>query len=383
MGKITTGLDKLLRLLEEKGKQSVAEASARLGIDPEVVGEWVELLEHEQLVTVTYRFSKQFVEIKAQDATKKVVVNAKKVASERDAFHRKIDSAIHDLKHDTASFETLKSQYEKIQRSVKDELESVRVQMKELDRFEQLRTGINNKIEEQQKDFKKFTKEYDELVGSYDAEYKEFIAKIAAQQKIVQEIKKSISGLKDQKEEAEKSVMEGIEQLRAVSSELNEKLHELSSAEKKVEAIDKKLDSLESGAQKSKEQFIVALSKKIGQRKEALEVEQEELLRSTKDRVKHIEEYTSSGKIAYERFSSLFMDKIKTLDFFDDITKEKKELLKDMEELKKKVDTLLVTSQYAKVKGQIGDIESVMEKYLKRKESLKEKISQLLTFINK
>ena len=383
MGKITTGLDKLLRLLEEKGKLSIAEAAARLGIEEEVITEWVELLEHEKLVATSYRFSKQFVEIKEQDATKKVEVNAKKVSTEKEAFHRKIESAIHDLKKDTAGFDTLKKQYERIQHSVKDELESVRTQMKELDRFEKMRGSINDKIKQQKDEYKKFTKAYEEVVSKYDVEYNAFTAKLTQEEKRIKKIKDSIKGLRDEKEATEKSVLEGIEKLKKVSHDLNEKLHDLSAAEKRVSTIDQEIQKLEKGAEKSKEQFIVNLSKKIGQRKEALDLEQEELLRSTKDRVKHIKEYADSGRAAYDRFSSLFMDKIKTLNFFEDISKEKEKLLKELQDLSKKVDALSVTSAYAKNRKQIGDIETVIQKYMDRKSVITKKINDLIKFIQK
>ena len=70
MSKIQTGIDRLVDLLNERKKLSTQQASDILNVEKEVVEEWAELLEQENLATLTFKFSKTFIELKSIDSKK-------------------------------------------------------------------------------------------------------------------------------------------------------------------------------------------------------------------------------------------------------------------------------------------------------------------------
>ena len=385
MGNITTGIDRLLSILKENKKLSVSDLSKKLNVEKDVVEEWIELLVEEKMVVSSYKLSQQYVELSSSgvSSVKKIgESSAKKISSERDAFKRKIDATIHELESETAGFEELRHHYTAIQSSIKDELRTVRMQMLELEHFDALKKNVAKDIEKQQKDYQKFVSHYHEQVKKYEDSFKIFVSDLAREQKRITDLHKRISLLRKNKEDAEKVLDEAMTQLRDVSKELNSHITEIKAAEKRTGKIQHGIESLEKGAENKKEEFLAKLAKRIGSRKDDIDSRQRELLRSAKDRIDLIRSYAMTGRKAYERFDVLFKKKIKTLDMFDDIDKEKVELIRELHELKKKVEAFTVLRKYSSVKKQIGDIEKVMIAYEKKKNSLVKKIHSLVSFIN-
>ncbi len=62
MKNITTGIDRLVQLIHDNEKITSEKAAKELGIAKDVVEDWIELLEQEKVVSVTYKFNKMTVE---------------------------------------------------------------------------------------------------------------------------------------------------------------------------------------------------------------------------------------------------------------------------------------------------------------------------------
>ncbi|MFC1649044.1 hypothetical protein ACFL1B_06355, partial [Nanoarchaeota archaeon] len=58
---ITTNVDQLLELLKQYDKLALQDASAKLGVDQDVVQSWVDFLVEEQIVGIEYKFTKPFI----------------------------------------------------------------------------------------------------------------------------------------------------------------------------------------------------------------------------------------------------------------------------------------------------------------------------------
>ena len=148
MKNIKTGVDRLVEIISDAKKISLDEAASKLKVSPEVVQEWADFLEKEKLVTIEYSFSK--VWLLERKLSKKEIKNvAKEISSEKDAFSRKIDSALKSLETETVGFEELKKQFVKIQGNVKQEIDEVERQLAELERYDRLKKNIDKNIEQQ------------------------------------------------------------------------------------------------------------------------------------------------------------------------------------------------------------------------------------------
>lgn len=377
MEKITTGIDRLERLLEKRGKISLHEAAEELGIALDVIEDWAELLEKEQVVTLTYKLSNKYIELKDQ-SEKDVFVSAKRVSEEKDAFTRKIESAISNLHHDTVGFKRLKKEYDNIQKTIKTEVTEIKSQLKDLQHFEKLKGKLAKDIEKQKKDYSNFAKKYEKEIVDFENKYTKMLNKLKAEHKIILEARKHVDGLKLEKVKIEKIITEATDRLKLVSKDIDKRLNTVSLAEKKIDKLKSEIESLENGISERKEKSLVKLAKKMGATREEIDEAHNALLISTKEKVKAIQSYTLMGDNVYEAFSSKFLKKIKTLDLFDEIESERSTLFRDLELLKRKVVAFKIVANHSSLKKDFGDIEKIISDYEKRKKTLVGKINFLL-----
>lgn len=377
MEKITTGIDRLERLLEKRGKISLHEAAEELGIALDVIEDWAELLEKENIVTLNYKLSNKFIELKDQ-SEKDVVLSAKRVGAEKDAFTRKIESAISDLHHDTVGFKRLKKEYEDIQKTIKTEVTEIKSQLMDLQHFEKLKGKLAKDIEKQKKDYSTFTKKYEREINDFDNKYKKIIDKLKVEHKTIFEAKKHVDSLKLEKTKIEGIITSATDRLTTVSKIIDKRLKMVNLAEKKVDKLKSEIESLEQGISERKEKALVNLAKKMGSTREEISDAHSALLISTKEKIKAIQSYTLMGHNVYEAFSGKFLKKIKTLDLFDEIESERSTLFRDLELLKRKVVAFKIIGNHSSLKKDFGDIEKIVRDYEKRKNTLVGKIKFLL-----
>lgn len=381
MSNIKTGIDRLVDLLNERKKLSTQQASNLLNIEKDVVEEWAELLEQEGIAKITFKFSKTYIELKSIDS-KKVKSSVKQVYSERDAFQRRIESTIRELNKDTSGFEKLKTEYNKIQKSIKGELDTIREQTKELEKFDNLKNNVEADIKAQKKDYEKFVDSYKKYFSDFENNYKNYIKKIIDEENKIEKFQKKIESIRKEKEEIKEIISASVDKMNGLSKEIDKQLRNVRDSERLIEHIKKDISKLSDNLSSEKEEVLVNLVKKMGTRSDDILARQDSMISDAREKVKIIQSYATAGKKTYEDFSSLFNKKLKTVKLIDDIDKEKEELLEELESLKRKVGTFSILSNYAKVKKEIGDIEKVIKKYEDRKNSILGKIKNLVTMLS-
>jgi chromosome segregation ATPase len=380
MKNITTGIDKLVQLIHDKTKISSEQAAKTLGISKDVIEEWIELLEQEKVVSVSYKFSKMYVEERKIDEDT-VEISVKQAHSERDAFKRKIEATIKAIDNETSGFEEIRSEFAKVQGRIKDELETVRKEMKELERYDALKKNIDKEIEEQQKTYKQFIQEYDNQLEDFDKAYEQSVEDLKKEEKQLTVFEEKVAELREQKNDVEKTIATSIAQLKEISSALTSQIKNISGTEENIKKIKKDILSITGNIEKNREENIKRLSKLVGSKREQIEEQQDTLLKSAKLKVKEVQNYAEMGKKIYDGFENLFAKKIKTGDLIAEIETEKDNLKKELELLQQKVEVFNVISKHASVVDKLGDIEKTLAAYEKRKETLSGKINNLIGFI--
>lgn len=377
MEKITTGIDKLENLLEKRGRISLNEASEELAIPLAVVEEWAELLEKENVVTLTYKLSHKFIELK-NITEAEVEVSAKKALAEKDAYTRKIEAAIHNLHHDTVGFKRLKQEYENIQKTIRDEVREIKSQLGDLEHFEKLKDKLSKQIEDQKKSYDTFAKNYEKNIQDFEDKYNRLLDRLKSEHKIIEDAKKHVDSLKHERDKIEGIIGKATKRLEDVSQTINKRLEAVGVAEKKIDKLKSELDDLEKGVSEKKEVALVNLAKKMGATREEISDAHNVLLVSTKEKVKAIQSYTLMGHNVYEAFSGKFLNKVKTLDLFDEIEAERSKLFRDLELLKRKVEAFQISANHSSLKKDFGAIEKIISDYEKRKNTLVGKIHFLI-----
>ena len=61
IGDITTAVDSLVKLVKQKGKISLEDASKELGIPQNIINEWASFLDQEKIIYIEYKFTTPFL----------------------------------------------------------------------------------------------------------------------------------------------------------------------------------------------------------------------------------------------------------------------------------------------------------------------------------
>ncbi|MCF7799118.1 hypothetical protein K9M74_04395 [Candidatus Woesearchaeota archaeon] len=380
MKNITTGIDKFVQLIHDHKKLTSERAAKLLGVSKDVVEDWIELLEQEKVVSVSYKFSKMYVEERKIDE-ETVKVSAKQALSEKDAFERKIDATIKAIDNETSGFETVRREFATVQGRIKDELETVRKEMKELEHYDELKKNISKDIAEQQEVYKKFIQEYNNQLDSFDKAYQQSVEDLKKEETKLEVFETKVGELRYSKDEIEKTIQHSLKELKAVSDNLTSEMKNIQGTEERITKIKKDLLSITNNIEENKQQNIKKLGKLVGSKREEIERQQDTLLKSAKIKVEEVKNYADMGKKIYDSFENLFSKKIKTGDLISDLEHEKDSLKKELEVLKKKVEAFNAIDKELAVQKKLGDIEETLESYEKRKQALSQKISSLINFI--
>src|SRR3989338_3828677 len=168
---IETGVDKLVKLINEKGRISSFDAARELGVSNTVVMEWADFLEEE---------GKE---------------KAKEFSGKKDVFVRKAEVSLSFLDKEAAKLNSIKEEFDKIKKELGFDLGNVKNELEELEKYEHLKIDLNEQIENQKKE--SMTKQVLREKRRYDG--------------ILLEIKKEEEGIEREKVEAKS--LEEIEKL--------------------------------------------------------------------------------------------------------------------------------------------------------------------------
>lgn len=380
MGDITTGIDKLVQLINRRNEISLEEAAKELNVDKAVLEDWVEVLEAEKLVKVNYKFSNMFI-TGSKTTSKDTLKTAAHVVSQKEAFNRKIDATLHALDKETEDFERVRTEFISIQKHIKGELNTVRKELDELKKFEHLKNNIDGDIKNTQKDFQKFVSLYNSQLDTFDKKYVSLVHDLKTEEVRLEKYAKKVDELKKAKVDIEKTVHDSIAELREVTKAFENESKNITISEKKIAELHKSIEHLSSNIQDKKTDAIKTLNKKIGTSLPAIKARQDELLEQAKLKKEEIQNYAHTGNMIYKSFSKLFADKIQTAEMIEDIEKERQELINELNTLKEKVAIFSIKRKDPEIKAKLKEMEKVITDYEKRKHTLATKIDKLMNFI--
>jgi hypothetical protein len=70
-GTIQTGVDKLINLLNQEDKISIADAAKKIGILPKILQTWVDFLVEEKVINIEYKFTQPYIYLNRSEEDQK------------------------------------------------------------------------------------------------------------------------------------------------------------------------------------------------------------------------------------------------------------------------------------------------------------------------
>jgi len=113
IGDITTAVDSLVKLVKQKGKISLEDASKELGIPQNIINEWASFLDQEKIIYIEYKFTTPFLISRKKES-------GEDIATDYEMIQRKL--------------EVMKAYLEKIQPKEDKKIKQKEYLLKEIDK---------------------------------------------------------------------------------------------------------------------------------------------------------------------------------------------------------------------------------------------------------
>ena len=372
---IETGVDRLIKLIDKEEKISISHAAKSLGVSKLVVTEWAEFLEKEQLITIEYSLSKTYLkprEISDKDLAK----HAKDFGNKKDMFVRKVDSALMQLEQHHDNAEQVKKQFVALKKDLGGEVDAVRKQLKELEKYEKAKQDIDEDIEKEfDKYEQKITKAHD-LLEQERKRFSSLLGELTEQEEELKEQEKGLKSLESLKESLSEKADEIDELLTKARKELKEQSHGIDDTHKHIDSLKDKIAKERSHVDKIETKNLDSLEKQREEHEKEIKQMHAEIVSQAQQAKQRINADVKESKKVAKEFEKFFENRLDGDKQLQELEKQQKKLQEEYERLKKSAVSFKVAGK-AKTHKQLSELQKQYEKLEKQHSSYKKKLKEI------
>src|SRR3989338_7309595 len=272
---IETGVDKLVKIINSRGSISSVDAAKELGVSPAVVMEWADFLEEEGIISIEYKFTKPFL-VARKLAKKEIQEKAKEFEGKRDVFVRKAEVSLSFLEKESGKLKTLKDEFEKIKKGLGFDIDKIKDDLLELQKYEQLKIELDKKVGEQKNASISKLQDITNQISMEKKKYDDILKEIKKEEDILEKDRLEATSIED----AEKLIKKKIDGLRQLIKRVEGKALE---EEESIRNSGQRIQNLEIMANKTHE--TVEKEKTLIEPLIKESVEQTEKIKSIQDNI--------------------------------------------------------------------------------------------------
>jgi len=379
---ITTGVDKLVKLVMQHKRISVDDASKTLSMPKALVEEWADFLEEKEVIGIEYKFAKPYLVYK-EVTLKDTQGRAKSFADRKEGFVRKIDSVVQYLEQESQGLPKLKEEFERLTKDVESKFSHAKKELSLLGRYDEMKRTVDAQIMEQGKKLQERRDYIEEQIARNKRAANRYL-------KLIDENRMELNREEVVTQLFKKNEAELEKKLRAIISEASiyeEKIeHDRGIIDETINRIIK-LKGLSNKAKENIGEQEKDLSQLIEESKKH-EQKIEELERGFLDKfssVKTKKTELSSGELKKIRleFHKIFSKKFAAEKFINKLEIDVIALKKELKELANDAMLLQLGSKTKNIENYGKEFEEKFEKLKASKENFRKQVNQLLNIIKK
>ena len=340
---IVTGIDKLASLIDTVKRISISKAATQLNASAALVEEWAKMLEKEGLVSIEYTLTVPYI-VKRELSPNEVKQKVSEFKIKRDVFVRKGEFLLNFINKESEKIESLKAQYEKLQRKFGKELVKMRSQIDALEKAKQQGIGLKKELLEQKDSFfneaetirKRITedeKEYRKISKRFQKEHDTLLKKKA-------DLKKMEKWGQDIVNNISQQIAKFNKRLTKEQNSIKGKAYSLRDLEKLSEKLRKKVTS-----EHDQLQNMIELA--VDKERKIVELENE-LIRIVKAKGKTVKDEELNAEAMYEHFMKFLKKRTQIDEALERLVVERGELQKSLQSLILKSKTLGIVAAGSK-----------------------------------
>ncbi|NOZ80702.1 MAG: hypothetical protein GXP63_03430 [DPANN group archaeon] len=378
-GIITTGVDKLLELIESKNRVSLGEAAKTLSVPKTVVEEWVNFLEEKELIQVQYKFTTPYL-VRKQMTEKEILERANEFKGHREGFVRKVESALALLETETLSLRNAQNNFKKFSEGIEQELGKVKKELDTLDKYDHLKKDMDDEILRQQTVFEQKILDLKKQVKLKQDRYNLIEKKVKAEEDTLQDEKsraeslmKKENGLAKKLDHLKQAIIELGGALSGENKVIKLEETHIDLLRTQAEALNQEMEERKSGIQR-----IIDESKR--KETEILRM-QKEIIDKIASETKKIHGKVSVSKEAKEHFRSFFDKKVRMDIMMDKVTGDLSRLEQELRELIVEAQAVDFTRKKTNAKEHAAKLEKKFKDIRKKKELFMHEAKKLNTLM--
>ena len=374
---IETGVDKLVNLVNERGRIALQDAAKELGVSTTVIQEWVDFLEEEGIIGVEYKLTKPYL-VERKLTKKEVETKAKEFASRKEGFVRKAEVSLSFLEKQAQELKKVKSEFDRLKQELGIELDTVRGDLKELERYQQLKEELQKQVEEQKNEAKLKIEELTNRVLREQKKYQELIAGIQKEREELSKEKTEAQSI----EESEKILNRKLTELKGMIASIEKKISDediaIKNSEFHIEKLNLLIDEIKQRVEEEKSIIDPLVDKSREQNKKVIELQNKILKKIAKKQAS-----VSNVKSITKKVKDFFQKKLAVADMVDRVTKDRDELEKSLIELIKKAKSFQLSAKSGDVGKQMLELEKKFNEVDKKKAQFEEELKEFSSVFKK
>mgnify|MGYP001615514950 CR=1 FL=1 len=374
---IETGVDKLVAIVKERGRIALVDAAKELGVSTTVIQEWVDFLEEEGIISVEYKMTKPFL-VERKLTKKEVETKAKEFSSKKDVFVRKAEVSLSFLEKQSEELKKVKGEFDRLKQELGMELDSVREDLSELERYQQLKEELQKQVEEQKNDAKLKIEELTRQILREQKRYQELITDIKKEREELIREKSESQSIEESEKILNQKLMEFKRIINLMEKKILDENTSLKNSELHIEKLGLIIDDIKQRVEEEKSVIEPLLERSQEQERKVLEL-QDRIVKKIAQKQKSV----ANAKDITKKVQDFFNKKLAVINLVDKVNKDRDDLEKSLMELIKKAKSFQLSAKNVDVGKQMVDLEKKFSEVDKKKSQFEEELKEFKSFLNK
>jgi hypothetical protein len=380
---ISTGVDKLVKLIGEKGRISIKQASKLLGVDEETVEDWAQFLEDGGLISIEYKFTVPYL-VGKKLTRGEIETKAKELTETKNIFVRKTESATNYLDMLDSEVTKIEEVFEHLEKHADKGLKHVEEDLFELERAEKEKERMDKEICDSKESYMQKIGVINKKLRGEEENYrlisKDIKKEVGETAKIFDTEKKEAQSIV----ETEKYLEKKLDEVRTLSDSIHKKMYDegkkISDSEDKFETLRRRYEEMKDDLEKEKLNIMSSMNENKLKEMEILK-KQEEILDKMKNKREDVCSSLSELEDLPRKLKQFMERKARVKELLGKIKSEEKGLKDKLNEISKKGALLKITTGKEDFSKDLRILEKDLDSVTSKRGAFEEQLEKLTKLI--
>ncbi|MCD6557807.1 MAG: hypothetical protein J7K31_02095 [Candidatus Aenigmarchaeota archaeon] len=326
MAVIQTAVDKLVKLVKERGKISIPEAAKTLGVSESVIEEWASFLQEQGILGVEYRLATGYL-VGKKLTEKEKVQKLKQFKETQDLFTVRAETMLEKLEKHSKVIDDIEAEFSKLKKTI--DTTKISKELKTLYDAEKEREDIKRRVAALEQKIKSNIEDIHKQLINEHKKYENILSKRKEIDKYLEIKHERLSLLRSRERSIEERIKKLSESLQKIKNTIKNENQEFSEIKERYNQLDKLEKKLSENIERHKKTILELENMAEKKDKEIINA-QKEIVKKVKNAEKNLKKELQKGETKYKKIERVFKVKAKIDQLLEELEKEKSEMEKDL-----------------------------------------------------